>query len=196
MSNFIPFKNINRDYASSWDIPYQILLNTIEWREFRELIINRDNRKCQICDKEESEKLGNQFFSKPSEEEIKENSKKLPHDLGGDGLDVLQLSNVEIFGTPIDNPTVLHVHHKYYIFGNLPWEYQGEGLLTVCHNCHTKIHDNEKIPFYVDSNFKEKLNLTECVRCNGTGFLREYLHVQSGIRFRCQGRKYEEFIKQ
>jgi len=30
----------------------------------------------------------------------------------------------------------LHVHHLYYIYGNAPWDYPDEKLITVCDKCH------------------------------------------------------------
>ena len=33
-----------------------------------------------------------------------------------------------------------HVHHKKYITGKLAWEYLDNDLMTVCNDCHRKIH--------------------------------------------------------
>src|SRR5260370_4869913 len=30
----------------------------------------------------------------------------------------------------------LHVHHRYYVQGKLPWEYPDEALITLCKQCH------------------------------------------------------------
>lgn len=30
----------------------------------------------------------------------------------------------------------LHVHHKRYTYGNLPWEYENDNFLTLCEGCH------------------------------------------------------------
>jgi hypothetical protein len=30
----------------------------------------------------------------------------------------------------------LHVHHKYYTYGNEPWEYSNDVLVTLCEHCH------------------------------------------------------------
>lgn len=30
----------------------------------------------------------------------------------------------------------LHVHHRYYIWGNDPWDYPSESLVTLCDECH------------------------------------------------------------
>jgi hypothetical protein len=32
--------------------------------------------------------------------------------------------------------TTLHVHHKYYTYGNEPWEYDNDVLITLCEHCH------------------------------------------------------------
>lgn len=194
MTKFIAYRDIKDNYKSSWHIPYDILLNTMEWRAFRQTIITRDNEKCKKCKKEQSEKSGRDYFRKLTVEEIADNSKEQLFDLLGDGSFMVKIRNAPIVDIKTDTPTILHVHHRYYIFGELPWEYESEALLTVCHDCHVEIHDKEKIPVFVDESRKEKLNLTACTRCNGTGFLEQYLHVQNGICFRCDGRKFEEFI--
>jgi hypothetical protein len=105
------------------------------------------------------------------------------------------MQRAQLVGIPTEDPTILHVHHTFYIFGNLPWEYNYETLKTVCHNCHCEIRSSENIPVYSNKNMKEKLSLTVCPRCNGTGFLKEYHYFKDGVCFSCQGRKYLEFIK-
>lgn len=47
----------------------------------------------------------------------------------------------------------LQVHHTYYlIYENnekvKPWNYPDESLITVCNDCHKKIHKNQKIKEY------------------------------------------------
>ena len=38
-----------------------------------------------------------------------------------------------------DTETELHIHHKKYITGLKPWEYENKYLVTLCVNCHKKI---------------------------------------------------------
>lgn len=40
-----------------------------------------------------------------------------------------------------DNETQLHVHHKQYINGNDPWEYDNKDLVTLCKDCHSIIEE-------------------------------------------------------
>lgn len=35
-----------------------------------------------------------------------------------------------------DGKSTLHVHHKRYVKGRMPWEYDATELSTVCKNCH------------------------------------------------------------
>lgn len=35
-----------------------------------------------------------------------------------------------------DDKSTLHVHHKRYVKGRMPWEYDATELSTVCENCH------------------------------------------------------------
>ena len=87
----------------------------------------------------------------------------------------------------------LHVHHKYYQFGNLPWQYPDEALVTLCWSCHEALHREEKVPC-LDENGNPISLLTPCSRCYGAGWFPEYNHVQNGVCFECNGAKYEEFI--
>ena len=34
----------------------------------------------------------------------------------------------------------LHVHHKTYVYGKAPWDYNSNNLLTLCEDCH---HDED-----------------------------------------------------
>ena len=43
-----------------------------------------------------------------------------------------------------DDKSELNVHHKRYIDGKLPHEYENEDLITYCKDCHTVIHYVEK----------------------------------------------------
>ncbi|AEE52466.1 hypothetical protein [Haliscomenobacter hydrossis] len=87
----------------------------------------------------------------------------------------------------------LHVHHKYYQNGLLAWQYPKEALITLCWECHEKLHSDTIIAI-LDSNGNEIGKLTPCRRCSGAGMFPEHVHVESGICFRCHGAKYEEMI--
>jgi len=36
----------------------------------------------------------------------------------------------------------LNVHHLYYLPGRMIWDYDNEGLVTLCENCHSIIHND------------------------------------------------------
>lgn len=59
-------------------------------------------------------------------------------------LEIMQRDNFtcQLCGSKSD---VLNVHHKHYIEDRLPWEYEGVLLVTLCQDCHRKIHMNEKL---------------------------------------------------
>jgi hypothetical protein len=47
-----------------------------------------------------------------------------------------------------NNTKTLHVHHRYYITGNEPWEYDSDVLVTLCEECHEAeemAKDNQKV---------------------------------------------------
>ncbi len=86
----------------------------------------------------------------------------------------------------------LHIHHKYYVKGKRPWEYDNDALTTLCWHCHEELHKKVLIPVY--SGEKIFGYVTPCSRCHGAGYFPDYNHVQNGICFRCIGAKYEELI--
>ena len=45
-----------------------------------------------------------------------------------------------------DTETQLHVHHKKYISGNDPWDYDNKLLVTLCEDCHETV-ESCKIQF-------------------------------------------------
>ena len=38
----------------------------------------------------------------------------------------------------------LHVHHKHYVQGREPWEYEDNQLVVLCESCHSARHDADK----------------------------------------------------
>lgn len=44
-----------------------------------------------------------------------------------------------------DETSTLHVHHKVYLKGRMPWEYEDEQLVTLCESCHDEMPDQESI---------------------------------------------------
>jgi len=38
-----------------------------------------------------------------------------------------------------DDENTLHVHHKKYIYGKNPWDYENSELITLCESCHEDI---------------------------------------------------------
>lgn len=86
--------------------------------------------------------------------------------------------------------TPLNIHHKYYILGRKPWEYDNDALITLCPHCHQKRHLQTKIPIFEFSNHQQrqiKDNLQLCDRCGGAGYLPEYHYYLEGICFKCHG---------
>ena len=41
--------------------------------------------------------------------------------------------------------TILHVHHKIYIQGRKPWDYESKYLVSLCGSCHSKLHERKRI---------------------------------------------------
>lgn len=45
----------------------------------------------------------------------------------------------------MDGGSTLHVHHKRYIKGRMPWEYEQALLVVLCESCHEAQHDMQEI---------------------------------------------------
>lgn len=89
--------------------------------------------------------------------------------------------------TPI-TPNALNVHHRYYVDGKNPWEYDNDALITLCQDCHCLEHKSTHTPVYRDLYNKQVLRYAEiCDRCGGSGYLPQYRHVEGGICFKCWG---------
>lgn len=81
----------------------------------------------------------------------------------------------------------LNVHHKYYVNGLKPWEYDNKALITLCSDCHQKRHE-VSVPKYKTLSCKEiECHCKKCDRCGGSGYLPQYFYVQNGICFKCGG---------
>ena len=161
------------------DIGYGELLLTKEWCIKRNEIIKRDGRRCQKCQKEETI-----FLERGLHAKLKWSNE----------WDPIQGLIPEPILEKADEQIVLHVHHTLYILDKLPWEYKDDDLITLCHSCHDELHRSGKaVPVY--STTGDLLaQISPCVRCNGSGYLNQYSHVQGGICFNCRGRRYNRDI--
>ncbi|KFF11162.1 hypothetical protein [Flavobacterium hydatis] len=186
-------KKLNEEY-----ITYVEKLNTSEWQKKRSEIIERDNQMCVKCNARQSKYINGQSYinyTKEEEEEfiqkVKEGVKKLFEEMN------LVAPIPDRIENPLHidyQPIFLHVHHKYYIKNRLPWDYPSEALISLCKNCHQKIHDTENIPVYLNDLMQTELSLKKCNRCNGSGYIPQYHYYMDGICFECNGNEYEEFL--
>jgi hypothetical protein len=94
-----------------------------------------------------------------------------------------------------EKPKNIQVHHNFYVYEFLPWEYENHTMTTLCNLCHWNLHKKTDVPIYTNQNGElEPLNFTPCTRCNGAGVFPEYRRIENGICFRCDGNRYEELI--
>lgn len=52
-------------------------------------------------------------------------------------LEIMERDDFKCCDCHADNKT-LNVHHKYYMFGKNPWEYDEGILITLCEDCHQR----------------------------------------------------------
>lgn len=54
----------------------------------------------------------------------------------------------------------LHVHHKGYLDGHLPWEYPSNMLITLCEDCHHYVHNNVPNKTFSNNSCGESVSLS------------------------------------
>lgn len=111
------------------------------------------------------------------------------------GEEIIYYKKVLLPSNYVNNKDLfLHVHHEYYMKKHksykLPWEYNGEALITYCSDCHQEWHKNNKTKIYeLDENGnKKEVEYIKCPKCEGVGWLPEFKHIARGICFDCWGR--------
>lgn len=85
-----------------------------------------------------------------------------------------------------ENVSDLNVHHKYYISGRKPWEYDNDALVTLCVKCHKEEHEKSEVIVYSEDG-GELYKTAICRKCGGSGYLHEYDYYYAGICFECGG---------
>jgi hypothetical protein len=176
-------------------ISYSDKLRTIEWRNRRDIILQRDKYTCQKCQTRHSLIINNQVYINYSVEEEEKFILNLKEEL-------LKYQNMMGINIPVSQPKkilhrdyqpkYLHVHHKYYIIDTLPWDYVDDALISLCGTCHQETHNDEDIPVYENELKELKLLLNKCSRCKGSGYLKEFNYNMDGICFQCNGDLFEE----
>ena len=172
------------------DISYDELLWTGEWLDLRNRVKERDHHTCTNlhCKKSQYKEMSEDQFAQSI---INSGFGKYFNLLEGKYEDEPgQFSLKKNLDYPsrlmFDISVKLEVHHKYYVWNKLPWEYQIDALITLCDECHEKEHIKQPV-VYADGSLRQIKHLESCYRCNGKGHIKEYKHVQNGICFACGG---------
>jgi len=168
-------------------ISYEEILWTVEWLDFRQEIKERDNFICTNCNKNQFRQLNDEEYQQVI---IESGFGKYFDFMEGYVDEPTEFTGKKNTKLPsrrrYDDTVQLEVHHKYYIWNKLPWEYDKIALTTLCDNCHELEHYKEH-NIYSDDTLQTKISLVLCHRCHGRGYLPEYKHVQNGICFNCGG---------
>ena len=186
MEEELTFEQLISNYGAYKLIPYNELLDCLEWKQKRNQILKRDNEQCRSCNKKGTDTV---FApgSKPIHlyEDLLEFEYEDNHGIPRIGIKTVMKR--------ADAPVHLQVHHTYYYFDTCPWDYSDESLITLCSNCHFDAHQSSLIKWFdKNDNFRY---LTPCPRCSGVGRLPQYSHVQNGVCFYCKGNMYVELMR-
>ena len=101
---------------------------------------------------EEKRKKGIEVKSKKKKkEDKKQTSKSDYYELLKDPrwqkrrLEIMQRDNFtcQMCGNGLTSGVPLNVHHYVYHKGYLPWEYSEKDLITLCRDCHHKLHEDK-----------------------------------------------------
>jgi 5-methylcytosine-specific restriction endonuclease McrA len=176
---------------------YQDELLSLEWQDKRLEVIERDGNICTNCNALPTTMIQGypRRIKTKEEEKIYRAETLVEYKEFFDKLTNFNPDNMCIEMHKADKHIILHVHHKYYILISKAWQYNNDALITLCSSCHQDIHDKNLIPVYTNGFMTQKLNLTKCPRCNGSGYLGEYHYYLNGVCFGCDGYKYLELIK-
>ena len=167
------------------------------------MVVKSDNAKCTECGKEEhiaNELDAYRYMTEQEQSEFLKKAKKkfLESESGKSWMELI--GGFPKFGIPMVlkenyadyDSVILNVHHKYYIRGKKPWEYELDALTTLCSNCHKEVHEKEIIPIYDNDTMLNSVLFENCWKCNGTGHLPEYHYYFGGICFACDGKGNNE----
>lgn len=181
---------------------YELLLNTRDWYEFRQKVIDRDLGKCVECDRsagpvyeyrcsEEEYRIENQeAFRKTKiwEEFVNTNQHVYIEFLAtGKHSELIPEQGVVYPREKQVGEIILQVHHSLYFYDKLPWQYQLKYMKTLCGECHTKFHQNNQVYLYKDESMEFRRVTQFCWKCNGSGVLPEFYYFQEGVCFECGG---------
>ena len=150
---------------------YKQLLKTNEWVLKRKQVYQKDKFQCTICKVWQTINLLGMPFT------------------------VKQLGSYTT-GTPAlkflqgKKHISLHAHHSFYVLERLPWQYDNEHLISLCGDCHTKVHLETKIPVYLteyDRDMDIMSDLVPCPKCGGDGYIDAFDYHENGVCFKCMG---------
>lgn len=123
---------------------YSDLLLTIEWNNKRAAILDRDHYCCSVCHKGETI-LWLHFetgVSMPHEVEIPQHwQSRTVFFVNEEGLQSFKIYDPRpVIYCVANQHRRMHVHHRLYIYGSLPWQYADAELVTMCESCHFNWH--------------------------------------------------------
>lgn len=178
---------------------YEKLLQTSEWLQFRDRIISQNGGPvCQNCRSVEGaieEPVMSEDEHKILMAEIADYNRKFLK-LARENPEIIkqQLLDGTYLGqkvTPsrfkVVGRVIIQIHHTLYFWNKLPWEYETKHLKVLCDLCHKLEHQANTIYVYKDETMSQKKVIPICTKCDGSGFIPAYYHVQDGICFDCGG---------
>ena len=81
-----------------------------------------------------------------------------------------------------DSENPLHVHHRIYIKGNAPWDYDADSLVTLCEVCHEyETHDMDKAADLISEAFKKKFFAGDLLQISLAVDSMELLHMSDVV---------------
>ena len=103
-------------------------------------IVISDRRKKGIAIKERNKKKGRSKESKSDYYELLKDPRWQKR-----RLEIMQRDGwkCKMCGSGLSDGIPLNVHHYVYHKGYLPWEYPDKDLITLCRDCHHKLHEEK-----------------------------------------------------
>jgi hypothetical protein len=176
---------------------YGLLLQTKEWKNFRQNLLIRYGLNCEKCGLQEGpiEVEVSQDEWERLHEAYKQELKTFKQTKPKTGEEFLaQLEANEYIGAPIlpsrfktMGEVILQIHHTLYYWNRLPWQYNKSELNILCGQCHEEVHRLQEVYTYKDETRQQRKITPVCPKCYGEGYIDAYKHRDNGICYDCGG---------
>lgn len=74
-----------------------------------------------------------------------------------------------------DEENQIQVHHRFYLKGREPWQYDNDVFQVLCENCHDKNHKKEEIKEVFPEKYRKIISLIESLESENITYQKEFI---------------------